>query len=247
MRDPSHPSWGSHLHLKNTEKQINKASKTGLLRTEGRATHVLGQRHRRCQAPGTQQLLFQGPSLTLRQSRADLRELLRATLCPELAGEREGHAPDKPHSPNRLLSTPNRLEKHSGALCWSLCRGSSHTEAPGGFLQCHDPPLNPSWEVIGPLGLWGAVNTSAPSPTPFTASLESNPTPWRPQNLRLGLPQPTGDGDLGMDPSQVRVTQDTSPAGQKGREQSKGLCTPSCSAQHPTTDQVLGVICAPMS
>lgn len=34
-----------------------------------------------------------------------------------------------------------------------------------------------------------------------------------------------------MDPSQVRVTQDTSPAGQKDREQSKGLCTPSISLQ----------------
>lgn len=95
---------------------------------------------------------------------------------------------------------------HPGALCWSPCkrRGVSHREAPSRFLQCRAPPLNLSREVGH--GEWGeAVYTSAsqsskpcPTPTPLTASPGSYSTLL--QNLRPGLPQPTGDTDQGGGP-----------------------------------------------
>lgn len=129
-----------------------------------------------------------------------------------------GRAPDKPHSPNRLSSTRNRLEEHILSLRAGLRANgeSSHREAPGRFLQCHYPSIKP-FLGAGPCGSGSAtasaLQSSKPFPTltPFTVSPGSSST--LPQNQTWSS---TANGRWWLgEVDQVRVTQDTSPSGQR--------------------------------
>lgn len=129
-----------------------------------------------------------------------------------------------------LLSTINGLR----SIFWHFVLVSVQTErippqrSARQVPSVSRPVMKPFLES-GSCGL-EVVNTSAPPP--FNLQLLQGAIPLSSRTSDLVFHSQRETVTWEVDPSQ-RATQDTSPAGHKDREQSKGLCTPRCSAQHP--------------
>lgn len=183
---------------------------------------------------------LQGPSLTLRQSRADLRGFKSHPLS-RAQGRSTQATLSKQACEHRQAAWKSTIW-----LCVGLQAngGSSHRDQPRRYRQSCYPPLSPSLE-FGHMGQ-GAVNTSASfakfqtvAPAPVSSFSGEDTYPTFPQIHRLGLQQQMGDGDPRSRPKPDECSRGRLPI-------CKRLSTASRSAGHHTSHRVLDIR-APLS